>query len=73
MPSLVALAQAQGATRPLSLSFVDMLITVEYVLLALRIGFYLKRLTKTGDDFFLAGKQPMIAGRICAQRFGGDC
>lgn len=56
MPNLVAMIQAQGVTRLLSLlCFVDVVITLLYFLMILGIGFYLKRYTKTGEDFFLAG------------------
>jgi Na+(H+)/acetate symporter ActP len=57
MPNLVALIQAQGVTRLLSLRFVDVVIILLYFLMILGIGFYLKRYTKTGEDFFLAGRQ----------------
>ena len=40
----------------LSLSTVDLLVIVLYFLMVLGIGFYLKRYTKTGEDFFLAGR-----------------
>lgn len=40
----------------LTLSFVDLLITLIYFAAVLGIGFYLKRYTKTGEDFFLAGR-----------------
>src|SRR5438034_10111620 len=40
----------------LSLSGVDLLIIAIYFLMILGIGFYLKRFTKTGKDFFLAGR-----------------
>jgi hypothetical protein len=37
------------------------------------MGFYVKRLTKIGGDFFLTGWQPMTAVRFYAPGFGGDC
>ncbi len=40
----------------LSLSPVDLIIIVLYFVIVLGIGFYLKRFTKTGEDFFLAGR-----------------
>src|SRR2546423_5175650 len=40
----------------LSLSPVDLLIIALYFVMVLGIGFYLKRFTKTGEDFFLAGR-----------------
>src|SRR5437870_7534932 len=44
------------ATRLVHLRFVDALIIFLYFLMILGIGFYLKRFTKTGKDFFLAGR-----------------
>jgi len=41
----------------LSLSSVDLAIIVLYFIAVLGIGFYLKRYTKTGEDFFLAGRE----------------
>ncbi len=40
----------------LSLSPVDLIIIGLYFVMVLGIGFYLKRFTKTGEDFFLAGR-----------------
>jgi SSS family solute:Na+ symporter len=45
-----------ATTRLLSLSSVDLLIVALYFAVVLGIGFYLKRYTKTGEDFFLAGR-----------------
>ncbi len=42
--------------RLLSLSTVDLIIIGLYFVMVLGIGFYLKRFTKTGEDFFLAGR-----------------
>ena len=53
-PSL--LLQAAPA-RLLTLSPVDLVIIVLYFLSVLGIGFYLKNYTKTGEDFFLAGRE----------------
>jgi SSS family solute:Na+ symporter len=48
----------QGSpTRLLSLSGVDLTVIVLYFVAVLGIGFYLKRYTKTGEDFFLAGRE----------------
>jgi len=44
-------------SKLLSLSGVDLAIIVLYFLAVLGIGFYLKRFTKTGEDFFLAGRE----------------
>jgi len=43
--------------RLLSLSPVDLAIIILYFAAVLAIGFYLKRYTKTGEDFFLAGRE----------------
>ena len=43
--------------RVISLSGVDMAIIAVYFLIVLVIGFYLKRFTKSGEDFFLAGRE----------------
>jgi SSS family solute:Na+ symporter len=40
-----------------SLSWVDSLVIAIYFLFVIGIGFYLMRFTKTGDDFFLAGRK----------------
>ncbi|MHB8093933.1 MAG: sodium:solute symporter family protein [Candidatus Aminicenantales bacterium] len=46
----------KGATSLVSLGTVDVLIIAVYFVLVLIIGFYLKRYTKTGNDFFMAGR-----------------
>jgi len=46
----------KGATSLVSLGTVDVLIIAVYFVLFLIIGFYLKRYTKTGNDFFMAGR-----------------
>jgi SSS family solute:Na+ symporter len=43
--------------RLLTLSGVDIAIIALYFVAVLGIGFYLKRYTKTGEDFFLAGRE----------------
>jgi SSS family solute:Na+ symporter len=43
--------------RLMTLSTVDLAIIVLYFITVLGIGFYLKRFTKTGEDFFLAGRE----------------
>ena len=45
------------ATRLVHLSGVDLAIIAFYFGLVLVIGFYLKRFAKTGEDFFLAGRE----------------
>jgi SSS family solute:Na+ symporter len=44
-------------SRLMTLSTVDLAIIVLYFMAVLGIGFYLKRFTKTGEDFFLAGRE----------------
>jgi len=46
----------QNAPNIVSLGGVDLLIIVIYFAFVLAIGFYLKRYTKTGEDFFMAGR-----------------
>jgi SSS family solute:Na+ symporter len=46
-----------GSSRLLSLSTVDLAIIALYFAAVLGIGFYLKQYTKTGEDFFLAGRE----------------
>ncbi|NLP09293.1 Na+/galactose cotransporter, partial [bacterium] len=41
----------------LQISWVDWLIIAIYFLFVLGIGFYLKKYTKTGEDFFIAGRK----------------
>src|SRR5665811_2046122 len=48
---------AGAAQRLILLSPVDMLIIAVYFAMVLGIGFYLKRYTKSGEDFFLAGRE----------------
>src|SRR6202047_3963652 len=43
--------------RVISLSAVDLAIIVTYFVGVLCIGFYLKRFTKSGEDFFMAGRE----------------
>src|ERR1022692_1900340 len=43
--------------RLMTLSPVDLAIIILYFMAVLAIGFYLKRFTKTGEDFFLAGRE----------------
>ena len=55
MLPLSLLLQASPA-KLISLKLPDMLIIAIYFAFVLGIGFYLKRYTKTGEDFFLAGR-----------------
>ncbi len=70
-PSLALLfAGAAQSHALLSMHPVDFLIIVIYFVIVLAIGFYLKRYTKTGEDFFMAGRDitAWVAGLsfICA-------
>src|SRR6516162_9920786 len=55
-PCLV-LAAESVSTKLLSLSLADLVIVVAYFVMVLGIGWYLKRQTQTGEDFFLAGRE----------------
>src|SRR5271157_4576004 len=58
MPSLpLVLAAETVTTKLLSLSLPDVAIIAFYFALVLAIGFYLKRLANTGEDFFMAGRE----------------
>src|SRR5215467_6285464 len=57
MRILVTLGMQLSPCRLLSLYWVVCLIILIYFLLVLSIGFYLRRFTTTGNDFFLAGRQ----------------
>ena len=45
------------AGRMISLHLPDLAIIIIYFAMVLGIGFYLKRYTKSGEDFFLAGRK----------------
>jgi SSS family solute:Na+ symporter len=53
----LSLGDATAPSRLLALAPVDMVVIALYFVMVLGIGFYLKRYTKTGDDFFLAGRE----------------
>ena len=55
IPSLLLLEAA--TKRLIALTPVDIAIIALYFAMVLGIGFYLKRYTKTGEDFFLAGRE----------------
>ena len=55
-PLLPAFLQSTPS-RLLSLSGVDLAIIILYFVAVIAIGFYLKRYTQTGEDFFLAGRE----------------
>jgi len=57
MNPLFAVFVAAQAERLVRLSAVDLAIIVFYFGLVLAIGFYLKKFAKTGEDFFLAGRE----------------
>ncbi len=46
-----------AAARLLSLGPLDLVIVVLYFAMVIGIGFYLKRYARTGEDFFMAGRQ----------------
>jgi SSS family solute:Na+ symporter len=54
---MTLLFAAADASRLVHLSRVDLVIVTFYFALVLGIGFYLKRFAKTGEDFFLAGRE----------------
>src|SRR5499427_1457870 len=54
---MTALMGMLVAERLVKLAPVDLAIVVIYFALVLAIGFYLKRFAKTGEDFFLAGRE----------------
>jgi len=51
------LLMAGMPARLFSLSSIDLLIIILYFCFVLGIGFYLKKFTRTGEDFFLAGRE----------------
>src|SRR3954447_16094628 len=55
-PFCLLLLQA-SPTKLISLRFPDLLIIAIYFVFVLGIGFYLKSHTRTGEDFFLAGRE----------------
>ncbi len=58
---------AAAPSRLLSLSPVDLAIIAIYFALVLTIGFYLKNFAKTGEDFFMAGRD--MSGWIAGLAF----
>jgi len=55
--SFIATALTSVPSKLLSLRPVDFAIIAIYFILVLTIGWYLKRFTKTGEDFFMAGRE----------------
>jgi solute:Na+ symporter, SSS family len=56
LPALLA-ADPQAGSRLISLHAPDITIIAIYFAMVLGIGFYLRRFTKSGEDFFLAGRE----------------
>jgi solute:Na+ symporter, SSS family len=56
-PGPLALLADTETSGMISLRFVDLAIIVIYFVMVLGIGFYLKRFAKSGEDFFLAGRE----------------
>ena len=56
-PNPVSLLLVAAPQRLLALAPVDVAIIVIYFAMVVAIGFYLKNHTKTGEDFFLAGRE----------------
>jgi solute:Na+ symporter, SSS family len=54
---MIATMASTAPTTLVHLSAVDLVIIAFYFALVLGIGFYLKRFAKTGEDFFLAGRE----------------
>jgi len=54
---MIAMMASAAPTTLVHLSAVDLVIIAFYFALVLGIGFYLKRFAKTGEDFFLAGRE----------------
>ena len=54
---MIAAMAPTAPTTLVHLSAVDLVIVAFYFALVLGIGFYLKRFAKTGEDFFLAGRE----------------
>jgi len=57
MSSLLCFLLAAAPSRLISLNTIDMAIIAAYFVVVLLIGFYLKGLAKTGEDFFMAGRE----------------
>src|SRR5271165_2729019 len=53
----LALLLQSASTSLISLSPVDIAVIAIYFVMVIGIGFYLKRFTQTGEDFFLAGRE----------------
>src|SRR5438094_6593548 len=54
---MIAMMASAAPTTLVHLSAVDLVIIAFYFALVLGIGFYLRKYTKSGEDFFLAGRE----------------
>src|SRR5512141_1001383 len=54
---LLGSAGAAAGSRLLALSPLDLVIVALYFVMVIGIGVYLKKYTRTGEDFFMAGRQ----------------
>src|SRR5215813_2346866 len=68
---MIAMMALNAPSTLVHLSGVDLAIIAIYFLLVLAIGFYLKKFAKTGEDFFLAGRE-MTAWVAGAFGLGGQ-
>ena len=57
MTLVIAFLATAPASHVLTMAPVDLVIVVLYFALVLGIGFYLKRFSTTGEDFFMAGRE----------------
>src|SRR5438552_19150267 len=57
IPALCMLPPDDATSRLISLHRVDIAIIAIYFAMVLGIGFYLKKYTQSGEDFFLAGRE----------------
>ncbi|HUO14908.1 MAG TPA: sodium:solute symporter family protein [Verrucomicrobiae bacterium] len=53
---MIAALLPQGGSSHMALGPIDLTIIVVYFVLVLGLGLYLKKFTKTGEDFFMAGR-----------------
>ncbi len=56
MINFISLLGVTAPSRLVSLGTIDILVIAVYFAFVLGIGFYLKRFAKTGEDFFMAGR-----------------
>lgn len=67
MIELTSFFQAAETSRLVQLGTLDITVIALYFVAVIGIGFYLKRFTKTGEDFFLAGRE--MTAWICGLSF----